>query len=316
MQQRSRPMMDKATANPPPRLGRAGAHGKAALMRDCRPVRVGRPVCGCRAHRAGFSLIELLVVIGILSLLLSIMTASLLQVRIATRSFVCKNKLKTVAFEFIQFADEYAHPWRGDSDQDDISGFRLEDFQERTYGVAEFWKTAPSADTSADPLTVDYKHADHPLMCPSGPGELTKQYMLTMRTQAIAPAKNVSIGFNMRLDQASVMQVDRPVFEEVHLTKRILERAAAPLAFDVDGEEAVRLGEQHNEPILPFFSAPPIRDVEDKYSEGATPKYWFPGLGRHGGQVNCAFIGGYVLSSRTPSTQAGWDWRYQPPPAR
>ncbi|HOW19625.1 MAG TPA: type II secretion system protein, partial [Phycisphaerae bacterium] len=87
---------------------------------------------------AGFTLLELLTVSAILVVLVGIMAAAVGKVRGTSRAFVCKNNLKTVAFEFFQFADDYAHPYRGDSD-DGRPGFRIDDFQERLYRIAEFW---------------------------------------------------------------------------------------------------------------------------------------------------------------------------------
>ena len=243
---------------------------------------------------AAFTLIELLVVVAILTVLIAIITASLVQVRMAAKSFVCKNQLKTVAFEFIQFADDYAKPWRGDSDRDNMTGFDIKDFQERLYGVAEFSKS--KVENASDALTARYKASDHPLICPSGPQEL--EYYLSKRKaleEAVVPAMNISIGVNLRL-----YRTGQNLDEQLYLTRRILEHTRVPLAFDVDGAKAEALG------VLPFFSAPPAGASGDW-------SFWFPPR-RHGGYVNAAFIGGHVLSSSQPDKQGGWDWRYRPPP--
>jgi len=254
--------------------------------------RIGAPRSAARV--AAFTLIELLVVVGILTVLIAIITASLVQVRVAAKSFVCKNQLKTVAFEFIQFADDYAHLWRGDSDRDDRRGFDIKDFQERLYGVAEFSKS--KVDSANDAVTACYKASEHPLICPCGPQEL--EYYVTKRKaleEAVIPAANVSIGVNLRL-----YRTGQNLDEQLYLTRRILEHTRVPVAFDVDGAKADALG------VLPFFSAPPV-GAGDNWS------FWFPPR-RHGGHVNAAFVGGHVLSSSQPEKQGGWDWKYQPPP--
>jgi len=263
-----------------------------------------RHLYSARIQPHAFTLIELIVVVAILTVLLAIMGASLAKVRMAGRSFVCKNQLKNVAFDFIQFADDYAHPWRGDSDQSGRSGFYIEDFQERQYRIDEFWKVDALSMASAGG-TVKIKASEMPLMCPAGPRELSKKPSLACREQAIVPLTNVSMGFNMRLDQASVGTSPGPTqLTQVRLSKRILSHPTVPLVFDVDAE--VALAKDINQ--LPYYSAPPANSWDD-YASGTS---WFPSL-RHGGRCNAAFIGGHVLSSLKPEREPGWDWKYQPP---
>jgi len=251
--------------------------------------------------RSGFSLIELLAVVSIMSILAGIVLASLARVRVSSQSFVCKNKLKTVAFDFIQFADDYAHPWRGDSESLGRKGFRIEDFQERLYGVSEFWRVSRvGTGISRDGVSARLDEAAHPLMCPSGPSELKRLSSLPC-PQAVTPLENISIGFNKWLDQSRVQLNGRWVWRNVRLTRRILEQTTVPLAFDVDGQVA------HKErKLLPYYSVPPPTDVNS-----STWSFWFPAH-RHGGRLNAAFIGGHVLSSTDADRAGGWDWRYQP----
>jgi prepilin-type processing-associated H-X9-DG protein len=249
-------------------------------------------------------LIELIVVMAIIALLLTIMGASLSKARIAGKSFVCKNQLKNIAFDFILFADDYAHPWRGDSDKLGRAGFYIEDFQERQYKIDEFWKVeAISFSSYSD--GVKLKASEIPLMCPAGPQKLSKIPSLSCRERAIVPVANVSMGFNMRLDQASVGTSPGPTeLAAVRLNKRILAHPNTPLVFDVDAEAALAKDIDQ----VPYYSAPPTNTWDD-YASG---KYWFPSL-RHGGRCNAAFIGGHVLSSLRPERETGWDWKYQPP---
>ncbi len=276
-------------------------------MRQVRTDRQGerqpadRPTGG-RA-RAGFTLIELLVVVAILALLAGIVLASLARVRVSARSFVCKNKLKTVAFDFIQFADDYAHPWRGDSESFGRTGFRLEDFQERLYGVSEFWRTAGvGTGVSTDGVSATLDPAAHPLMCPSSPQGLQRVASLPC-PQAITPLTHVSIGFNKWLDQSRMQMNGRWAWRNIRLNKRILEQAAVPLAFDVDGMVA-----QKQWGVLPYYSVPAPVGVE-----ASAWSFWFPAH-RHGGRLNAAFVGGHVLSSPKAEAEAGWDWKRQPVP--
>jgi len=257
------------------------------------------------AGQRGFTLIELLVVTSIIALLVGIVTVSMARVRNSAQGFLCKNKLKTVAFEFIQFADDNAHPWRGESDQDGRPGFRIEDFQERLYGIAEFWKMpagTPQFSLGSPSAVADYRPEDQPLICPSGPQALSRQAFLPCQAEAVKPLENVSVGFNMRLGWAAMEVGGRQILREIRLSKRIANHSSVPLAFDVDGAMAKQ------RVVLPYYAAPPSNSV-DKYSSGV---FWNPAL-RHAGTLNAAFIGGQVLSSARPQNQGGWDWKYQHP---
>lgn len=243
----------------------------------------------------GFTLLELLVTVSIIVVLLGILGTSLGQVRNATRSFVCKNNMRTLSFEFRMFADELTYANRGDSATRSANRFRLEDFQESIYGVDEFWDLGSE-------FRKPYKASKQPLICPAGPQELVKHANLPCRQGAVTPFRNVSIGFNMRLDRASVTIRSRSILQPVRLSSRILEYSSVPLLFDVDGEKSSASG------LVPYYSAP---------AAGGTGKYagnrlWFPS-NRHNGETNVGFIGGHVLSSKTPEREAGWNWKYQPP---
>jgi len=252
---------------------------------------------GAHARRRvrALSLVELLVVVAIIAVLLAILVGTLSRVRGAAHSFMCKNKLKTVAFEFFQFADPVGYVNRGDSDALDLRGFKIEDFQERVYRISEFWDAGAQTQ-------VDYKSDEQPLLCAAGPQKLTRRKGLPCQNNAVSPPENVSVGFNMRLDKMSQQVGGVWVLKNVRLTKRILEHPSVPLAFDVDGRSAAESGR------LPHYSAPPAGDP-GIYGNG---QFWFPSS-RHGGQTNACFVGGHVLSSRNPETDAGWDWKYQHP---
>ena len=196
----------------------------------------------------GFTLLELLIVVVIVGALLAIVGTSLAKARAAAKNVMCMNNLKTVAHEFIQFADDHTHPDRGDSERYGARVFRLEDFQEKIYRIDEFWDGGGAAES-------DYDLSEQPLMCPAGPGTLQRQRWLPCSQLAVTPARNVSIGFNMRLDQISTVVNGWPRLQRTLLTSRIRSHPHVPLAFDVDGVSADASG------VLPYYSAPPADDL-------------------------------------------------------
>lgn len=252
--------------------------------------------------RRGLSLVEVLVVLAILAVLMSIMLATLGRVRLATRAFVCKNKLQDVVQQFALFADEYGHEYRGrDSAALGANRFRIEDFQESLYRIDEFYD-GPTGLGAA--LAMDQRQ--EPLMCPAGPRELGRRPgKLSGSQSAITPKQNVSVAFNMRLYVATRLIGGRVVPAPVTLTPRVLDRPWAPLVFDVDGAYAQNVLRRD-----PFFSAPAAGEVRGLY---AGDRFWFPSL-RHGKKLHAGFIGGHVWTSADPAEAVGWDWQYQPPP--
>ena len=239
---------------------------------------------------------------AILAVLMGIMLATLGRVRQATRSFFCKNKLQTVVQRFALFSDEYGHEDRGrDSAQLGPNRFRIEDFQERVYGIDEFYDGPKRLGAP-----IPFDPHDQPLMCPEGPHELGRRPgKLSGSQSGVAPKGNVSVAFNMRLFAATRIIGSRITPAPVTLTPRILDRPWVPLVFDVDGAYAVNV--LHRDP---FFSAPAAGKTRGLY---AGNRFWFPSL-RHGGQLHAGFIGGHVWSSPAPARAVGWDWQYQPPP--
>lgn len=242
----------------------------------------------------GFTLVELLVVIAIVALLVSILVTAIAGVRTAARKVLCMNQLHEVSFRFGLFADEAHHSSRGDSAKYGPKFFRLEDFQESLYQVAEFWGGGRA-------IHVDLTGTGNPLICPAAPGGLVKTRGLPCN-QAVGPRRNISVGFNMRLESISIQTPMGWRRRAIRLTSRIKDRPWVPLAFDVDGETAVRKG------VEPYYSAPPA-GVPGWYANG---RFWFPSR-RHGQRCNVAFIGGHVLSSPDPERAGGWQWSYQPP---
>jgi prepilin-type N-terminal cleavage/methylation domain-containing protein/prepilin-type processing-associated H-X9-DG protein len=247
------------------------------------------------AERArGFTLLELLVVIGIIAVLVSVVGGSLAKVRRLGQSVMCMNNLKTIGQEFFVFADDRNHGYRGSDDRAYRKLFRLEDFQEKLYRIHEFWDGGTSNETTLNP-------SNQPLICPSARVTLKKRRNLPCSSSAISPLENVSVGFNMRLDQVSTLVNGWARLQRTRLSTRILEHPDTPLAFGVDGAEAVRKG------VLPHYAAPPAGDT-GLYGTG---RFWFPSL-RHDGKLNVAYVGGYVQRTADPGRLPRADWGYQP----
>jgi prepilin-type N-terminal cleavage/methylation domain-containing protein/prepilin-type processing-associated H-X9-DG protein len=245
----------------------------------------------------GFTLLELLVTLAIIGVLISLLGPALARMLSTARSLQCQASLRTVALDFALFATDGMHTSRGDDARLD-NRFRLSTFQESEYEIDEFWSHG-----DADTVVLDEKSESDPLRCSEVRAAVSvTQNQACTSSGAINPPQNVSYGFNSRLHRAEVegpggFQLPRPVF----LTSAILQEPDVPLAWDVDGKKAFSTH------VLPQFSAPSL----DSQSVYAADRFWFPSF-RHGGLMNVAFVGGQVLSTRTPLEEPGWKWAYQP----
>jgi prepilin-type N-terminal cleavage/methylation domain-containing protein/prepilin-type processing-associated H-X9-DG protein len=244
--------------------------------------------------RRGFTLLELLVVIAVMAIIMAVLLPAMGSCRRAARNLKCMSQLRAVAYEFRVFADDFAVRSRGQSAAFGVNRFSVEDFQEKVYGVDEFWD-APSG------VTAPYSPADVLLMCPAGAQELRRTSATPCTGGAVWPRANVSMGFNMRLLRAARLVRGRPVLVPVVLTSRVLDFPDVPLALDVDGAAADAVRQ------MPYFTAPPV-DPADRYAAG---EFWFPST-RHDLKVNVGFVGGHVASSPQPITEPGWRWGWQP----
>jgi prepilin-type processing-associated H-X9-DG protein len=112
----------------------------------------------------------------------------------------------------------------------------------------------------------------------------------------------VSIAFNMRLEQISVLQNGWWRLQRTRLSSRILDHPQVPLAFGVDGAAGVANG------AMPYYSAPAAGDG-GLYGTG---RFWFPSQ-RHDGKLNLAFVGGHVLRVSDFNDPQSAGWKYQPP---
>ncbi|MCA9256627.1 MAG: type II secretion system protein, partial [Phycisphaerales bacterium] len=142
--------------------------------------------------RSAFTLLELLVVIGIIAVLLALMLPALSKARRAGRNLKCVANMRQVAERFIVFADDFSVESRGNVFPADRSTFYLETFQESIYQVNSFWDLPNALPQPMDP-------ASQPLMCPEGPYVLKRRANTPCSDGAIYPKANISVAFNRRL---------------------------------------------------------------------------------------------------------------------
>ena len=253
-----------------------------------------RRIFGGRSRRA-FTLIEMLVVASIVALLLSLLIPALRSVRQTARLLVCSSNMRTITIEFTFFAEGNV-PDRGDSEQLDRKHFWIDDVQESLYRIDEYWDLG-------EQTTGALTRGGSAMLCPAGAGRLVKRRGWPCGNEAVGPAENVTLAFNMRLYRSEVefrgARVLAPA-ASTHVRSEILQHPYVPLIMDVDGREAARRG------VEPFYMAPPVPGVEGPYSDG---RHWMPSR-RHGGKINVSFVGGHVLRSDCPGREK-WDWAYQ-----
>jgi prepilin-type N-terminal cleavage/methylation domain-containing protein/prepilin-type processing-associated H-X9-DG protein len=243
----------------------------------------------------GFTLVELLVVLGIIALLLSLLMPALRSARGQVHALRCSSNLRSIAVEFQLFAEGVNAPgWRGEPLR--LGGFYMDDFQESLYRIDEYWDQG-----SASTATLNAR--DEMIMCPAGPARLERRQGFPCGPRAVVPPENVTLAANMRLYRATIEFAGNVVLAPVAATRvraDVLNQPSVPLVLDVDGLQAVRNG------VEPFYIAPPLRNTLDPYTAGG---YWLPGA-RHRGKINVAFVGGHVLSSARPEDE-NWNWAYQ-----
>jgi prepilin-type N-terminal cleavage/methylation domain-containing protein/prepilin-type processing-associated H-X9-DG protein len=247
--------------------------------------------------RRALTLVELLVVMGVIAVLLAILLPAMSAGRHAALDLRCRAQLRSVTQGFVQFATDTSGTNRGDSDRLSDRLFRLEDFQESIYKVAEFWEGPPVSRIAFSPPFPA-------LICPAAPGRLERRSGVPCSAGAVGPTRNVSVGFNRRLDTGTRYIAGRPFPERVYLGEKVMEFPDVPLVFDVDGVIAASRN------VAPYYSAPPPSKeaIPDIYSTG---KFWFPSF-RHRGGMSVGFVGGHVQSSRQPTDEPWWRWDYQP----
>lgn len=253
---------------------------------------------GVASHfRPALTLIELLVVMAIVVMLLALLLPALNTARKQMRGLQCASKMRTIAFDFQLFAENLSEKGRGESQSLGNNRFYANDFLESVYRIDEFWDLPQSN-------AADLYAAQEPIMCPSGPGTLTRKRGEPCGPQSFEHTENVTMAMNMRLYRGVVDLGGRMRLASERSTvirNNILNRPYVPLMIEVDGNEA-----KFQKIADPFYIAPPLENRMDPYASG---RYWSPSQ-RHRGRTNVAFVGGHVLSSETPADEA-WDWSYQ-----
>ena len=215
----------------------------------------------------------------------------------SARGFKCQITLRNIAFDFALFADQTLHGPRGNDAQFN-DRFRLATFQESEYEIDEFWNYGDQPS-----FTMEASNSYDHLRCTEVSGDLVlNRDTPCTSVGALNPPQNVSFGFNSRLQRIETNGPFGPTATPVFLSHAILEHPDVPLVWDVEGAEAGRHGD-----MTPQFSAPSL----DSLFLYNNDKKWFPAM-RHNGAMNVAFIGGQVLTTRTPLSEPGWQWAFRP----
>jgi prepilin-type processing-associated H-X9-DG protein len=237
------------------------------------------------------TLLEMLVVLGLLGVLLGVLLPVLGGAVDASRSFRCQMSLRNVAFDLQMFLDPRLDDGRRDDPCHRHGHVALETFQESLYGIDEYWLYGQDRTQ----VSLSAAH-DVPLRCAAVRGDLVLRRDAPCSSGGVASWDTVSYGFNARLHR-----VEGPGGRGTStcLNERVLSESMVPLAWDVDGQEATGRG------INPVYSAPPT-SADSLYDDG---RMWMPAA-RHGSGINVAFLDGHVASSRTPLEETSWRWGF------
>ncbi|MCK4873573.1 MAG: prepilin-type N-terminal cleavage/methylation domain-containing protein [Phycisphaerales bacterium] len=249
-----------------------------------------------RPLRAGFTLVEILITLGIISLLLTLTLPMMAGALSSARAFQCQMGLRSIAFDFSIFADDELHGDRGDDDREPVGRFRLMTFVESQYGIDEFWRFGAEQTEGKAPDEA----GNDPMRCSEVSGDLffTRGNCETMRT--IDPPEHVSYGFNIRLHRVERIVGGFHRLDWIWLKSAVLETSNVPLVWDVDGAAA----RAKNRP--PTFTGPSLGSTGPLGGD----RYWFPAY-RHLGECNIAFMDGHVDASADLLANHDWDWAYQ-----
>lgn len=248
----------------------------------------------CSGLARAFTLIELLIVIGIIAVLLALILPMLRSAIGSARGFNCQMSLRSTTYDFAVFADDVLHGPRG-SDSTSNS-FSLSSFQDSLYGVNEFWAWPQ------DPHTLPDAAGNNPMHCSEVRAPITLHRSAPCDNGGVSPLQNVSFALNARLYWREIT-TPAPSARQIRLSASILAHANSmvPLVWDIDGAATVQAES------TPFYSAPTL----DSPAVFAGDQFWHPGL-RHNRGLNVGFIDGHVAASRNPLNEAGWQWGFVP----
>ncbi len=265
--------------------------------RVTRTLQIDVPRAATPAVRTqAFTLVEMMITIGIIALLLSILLPALGATMASARGFKCQMSLRSVALDFGLYADDELH---GDRGRDEALGgrrFTLSAFVDSQYGAAEFWRYG-----GVEEVSLPDDHGNDPLRCPDVQGDLKLSRGGSVFERAVKTPESVSYSFNMRLHRAEVVNSRGFVsFELVTLSSDVMQHGRTPLVWDTDAIQA-HVGYRN-----PSISAPSL-DSQGPYKND---RYWYPAM-RHNGRMNAAFIDGHVDLTHAPLEESNWDWAYQ-----
>ena len=245
---------------------------------------------------SGFTLIEILVTLAVISLLIALTFPMMAGALGMGRSFRCRMGLRSIAFDFAVFADNELHGDRG-NDEMLRNRFRLATFIESQYGIDEFWRFPLENIHGYSPD----EDGNDPMRCPEVSGTLAFQHNTPCNDpNSINPAESISYTFNLRLYLVERVRSGYQRLERITLDESVLQGRNVPLVWDLDGHAAKEKGQ------LPSFSTPSLEG--DNILAGDV--FWFPSY-RHSGESNIAFTDGHVSGSHDLRNEPEINWAFQ-----
>lgn len=246
--------------------------------------------------RGAFTIIELMVSMAIIMVLVSLLLPAIHNVISIARARKCQAGQRAVGFDFLIFADDALHGYRGNDARAGL--FTMASYIDAQYQVGDFWAWG-----NADEVVLPNADGHNSMRCPEVRGTVTALRGRQAFEGGLAPLENLSFGFNIRLHQTQIIDSGgRPRAQRVRLGSGVLEHSNVPLMWDINAAAAAEQGAN------PLLSGPSL---------GSTgifgyDRYWFPGE-RHQGKDNYLFTDGHVAESGDPLNEAGWNWGFTPP---
>jgi len=214
-------------------------------------------------HQNGFTLVELLVVISIVSLLVALLLPALGEARASARRSVCLSNARQLGIGFMSYLNDfaYAYPYYND--------FTPLGNQDR-YWHHKF-------------VNRSYVPVDDPFFCPSHelpePGAGFEQQYYWFYNGAVSYGMNIGLTFDYDLDGGSTFSTAR--FDQ------ITEPARTIVLVDSFFATQPQKGSHY---VYPWAKTGPIGD-----DGNATP--------RHGGICNVLWVDGHATSIRAPDPE-------------